>query len=349
MPLALITTHPSRRFGIRRAALRAALALLSVSCCGIALARAQTEPVTIAKLSGDDVSVKGAVSFDVENGRSTALLASGSDVTVRAGEARIELTDGGEITVCGPAHFTLLKSGEATTMALDYGTVHSQLDSTVPLTVFTPQVVATPVAIGQGQRDITLGLDPDGTLCTLATQGAMRLTQQFSGQSLLVPQGGTMNLVGGQLSTLTSSPKACTCRPPALQSAPPVPLELSVPIHPAANPPAMPAPKPPVLSDEPIYQVYMPPLTFDSASPAPPPPPDPQTILLVREARLQPAVVFHGRVEAAPTPAPAPPPPRATVEGDRAKPKRPGIFHRLFHFLFHHGHPECVGAGCGGE
>ena len=46
-------------------------------------------PETIGRLSGDDVSIKGAATFDVESGSSSAVLASGSDVTIRSGKAKI--------------------------------------------------------------------------------------------------------------------------------------------------------------------------------------------------------------------------------------------------------------------
>src|SRR5437879_9343740 len=80
----------------------------------------------IGRLSGDDVSVNGAIGFETENGRTTALLASGSDLTLRSGEAKIDLPEGGDIILCGPAHLDNLKSGPALTIALDYAQVHSQ-------------------------------------------------------------------------------------------------------------------------------------------------------------------------------------------------------------------------------
>jgi hypothetical protein len=51
----------------------------------------------VGRLTGDDVAVTGAVSMDVENGRSAMMLASGSDVTVRSGQAKIDLVEGGDI------------------------------------------------------------------------------------------------------------------------------------------------------------------------------------------------------------------------------------------------------------
>jgi hypothetical protein len=75
----------------------------------------------VGRLSGDDVSVTGAIGFESENGRTTALLASGSDLTLRSGQAKVDLPDGGDIILCGPAHLSILKSGPAITIALDYG------------------------------------------------------------------------------------------------------------------------------------------------------------------------------------------------------------------------------------
>ena len=122
-----------------------AAALLLTLCFGAPL-RAQIPAEALGRLVGDDVAVKGAISFDVANGRSTALLASGSEVDVRTGNARIDLADGDTIAVCGPAHFTILKAGASITLALDYGEVHPQLTSSVPLTIYMPLIVATPVA-----------------------------------------------------------------------------------------------------------------------------------------------------------------------------------------------------------
>jgi len=84
----------------------------------------------VGRLSGDDVSVTGSIGFESENGRTTALLASGSDLTVRSGQAKVDLPDGGDIILCGPAHLSILKSGPAITIALDYGQVHLQVGAT---------------------------------------------------------------------------------------------------------------------------------------------------------------------------------------------------------------------------
>jgi len=290
-------------------------------------------------LSGDDVTVSGALSFDSNGGRSTAVLASGSEVTVRSGQARIQLTGGGEIAVCGPAHFSLLKSGGAITLALDYGRVHPMLDAAVPLTIYTPQVVATPISVGQEPRDLSVGLDQEGTMCAIAARGAVNIEQQLSGQSLLVPQGGAMSLDGGQLSAAPVDAGNCACDLMVARSIAPKQLELSVPVHPTGSHPAA---APPVTAEQPVYMVYMPPLTFDFSAPAPPPAPDPQTILLVREARLQPDVIFRGQVEPAESPA-AP----ALQKKTKKTGKGQGFFAKLFGvFRGHTNSPSCAGVGC---
>src|SRR5262249_42029717 len=153
----------------------------------------------------------GAASFDSAGGHTTAVVISGSEVTVRSGQARIVLAGGGEIAICGPAHFSLLKSGDAVTVALDYGRVHPTVSGAAQVTVFTPEVVATAVAINQEERDLTVGLSREGALCAVAAHGAVRIEQQLSGQSVLVPQGGAANLVDGQLSAQREGQTDCGC------------------------------------------------------------------------------------------------------------------------------------------
>src|SRR5947209_14338695 len=143
----------SFRIGVRLSA--CTLAALLSPC--VLAAQAQSE--TVGRIEGDAIAVKGAVGVEVENGRSITLLASGSQVTVKSGQARVTLAEGGEIGICGPAHLSLLKSGNSVTVALDYGRVHAKLDRGVPLTVYTPLIVATPVAIGDAPRDATVGFE----------------------------------------------------------------------------------------------------------------------------------------------------------------------------------------------
>jgi hypothetical protein len=339
---------------------------------------------TVGKIEGDEIAVKNPLSVEVENGRTTALLASGSDVTVRAGQARLVLTDGGEIGICGPAHFTVLKSNGAVTLALDYGRVHARPTGPGALIIYTPFVVARPIAIGDGQRDATVGLEPSGTMCVLAARGAVRIEQQLSGQSLLVPQGGEIQLAGGELSTLRGASGACQCEALSTRKepAPSKPPEFSVPAPAGqprdSKPTEKPAPPvktdvaekteiPPLVTDrpapfgtsgppateEPIYKVFMPPLTFDAAAPAPPPDPDPQTIILMRSVRVQPAAVYRGHVVPAPPPMMKPAPPVQVAQvllprADDSPKSEPSLFAKIW-TIFRRGSSKgpCAGAGCG--
>jgi hypothetical protein len=352
----LSPAYSAKRSRSRRAVILAAPVLLLAALVWPVSAGPQiASPAVVGRLYGDDVVVKGAVSFETENGLSTALLANGSDITVRAGKAQITLTTGGSIAICGPAHFTLLESGGAITLALDYGQVRPQVDAQVALTVYTPMIVATPVAIGQNPRDLTVGLDRQGAMCALTARGAARIEQQFSGQSVLLPQGGEVNLNGGQLGTMRSTAGSCDCELLVTRNTAPRRMELSVPVPviPAARPrPAVPPPPP--QTEQPIYRVYMPPLTFDATAPEPPPDPDPADILLVREAQPLPELHFEGHVEPSLeaasdySPPAVPPQPVIPVKAAAAasKPKRPNFLARLFG-AFRRNRAPCQGTGCG--
>jgi hypothetical protein len=233
------------------------------------------------------------------------------------------------------------------------------------LTIFTPNIVATPVAIGGARRDATLGLNQSGDMCILTDRGAMRVEQQLSGQSVLVPQGGTISLVGGQIESLRADAAACACefsraslegtRPaPASPPLPSASQEISVLSHPLEPEPkksdAAPPPAPP--SEEPVYTVLLPALSFNANSPAPPPDPSPEEILLVREVRVRPSAVFRGHVDPAPPvqaaglatiAAPIP----VQTQAATGQPK-PGIMARVRNFFRSmSGKAPCVGAGCG--
>jgi hypothetical protein len=273
---------------------------------------------------------------------------------VRSGKAQIELISGGEIAICGPAHFTLLESGGAITLALDYGQVRPQVDANVQLTVYTPMIVATPVAIGQNSRDLTVGLDQQGAMCALTARGALRIEQQLSGESVLLPQGGEINLNGGQLGTLRSASGSCDCQLLVTRNTASKKIELSALAPPHIPTRAQPvAPPPPPRTEQPIYRVYVPPLTFDANEPAPPPDPDPANILLVREAQPLSQPVFEGHVEPtleaasdySPPKSAAPPAPAKTAV-PASKPKRGNFFARIFGVFRRNKTTPCVGTGC---
>ncbi|MGD0908822.1 MAG: hypothetical protein ABSA96_14660 [Candidatus Acidiferrales bacterium] len=351
------------------------LALLSFKGARIS---AQGLPPIIGRIEGDDVEVVTATPTGVEKDAAPTVVASGSQVTLRSGHALILLDAGGEISICGPARFKTIKAAGSVTLALDYGRVHPSLDSADTLTIYTPTVIATPVAISNQSRDMTLGLEQSGEMCILTKTGAMRVAPQFSDQSLIVPQGGTVTLSGGQIESLHGDVAACSCEfsraslrhtepsAPAPASAsissPPPAREISELIRPMQPEPkkAEDSPMTAPSAAEPVYTVIMPALSFDANAPILPPTPDlepdPETILLVREVRLRPAIVFRGHVNPAPEPPTVAPSsastaPRTSPGTGDARPgdAQPGILDRMRNF-FHKlaGRSPCAGAGCSG-
>src|SRR5580700_8586092 len=188
--------------------------------------QAQAPPGTIGVVEGNDVSVEGAAV--AANGTATSapsmFVGNGSVVTVHSGQARMSLLEGGALDICGPAKFTLLQSGPAITLALNFGRIHVRLPAPAQLRIFTPTIVATPIDIGGAPRDFTVGLDLQDSLCVVATSGALRLEQQFTGEGLIVPQAGEFFLSGGKLIPVAGVTGSCQClSAQARVSTPPLP------------------------------------------------------------------------------------------------------------------------------
>ncbi|MCL4523812.1 MAG: hypothetical protein M1451_07870 [Acidobacteria bacterium] len=263
---------------------------------------AQSVPETVGRIEGDDVSIKGQVSLRREEGKSAAELVSGADVTVRTGLARITLAGGGEVDICGPAQFTVLKSGGSVTLALNQGRVHVRIGSTPEMTIYTALVVASLISVGERPRDTTIGVEADGSLRVVAAHGAVRLEQQLTGQSLIVPQSSEVLLPGGQMAALREARGECRCEPVFARAAPAAPTPVQVGVVASnsgdtAKPEAAKKDPPKPATEEPKGTGVMPPLTFDATKPPPALEPRPETILLVREVRVQPVLVVSGRVE----------------------------------------------------
>lgn len=313
--------------------------MLSLACILIAqpeVAAAQTVPSVppaaqevIGRLSGDDVSVNGAIRFENENGRTTALLASGSDLTLRSGQARIDLAEGGDVILCGPAHLSILKSGAAITIALDYGEVHLQVGATAQVTVYTPLLIVTPVAIADRGRDLTVGLDQKGELCVMALSGATRIAQQFAGASLIVPQGESIQIEGDELRAPRSGSRTCSCDLLVSQSDPERQHVATVPARPSPNGSDARAP------EAVTYRIDMPPLMFDASSAAPAPGLTSEAALVIRESVADALIFFRGAVR----PALPPPAARASRAISRSNNSRPGFFAKLFGIFHHHKTP----------
>ena len=260
-------------------------------------APAQDRQEAVGRIEGDDIAVKGQVTLVRAGTRKSVELASGSEVRVPAGQARLTLNDGSEIDICGPAQFTVLRSADAVTVALNHGRLHGRFSPTLPITIYTPLVVFTPISIEGRPRDSVIGLDATGEMCVQPVHGAARLEQQLTGTSVVVPQSGEMIVPEGQLESMREGSGSCRCDVVLMEDLPQLPPARVATT--AARPPANleETPKPPAI-EEPRWTVVMPPLTFDAKSPEPPPEPKPETAALIREVQVRPAVVFQGKVEA---------------------------------------------------
>ena len=341
----------------RRLTFFAKIAAASLLTCAaafsvrIARISAQDFPAIIGRIEGDDVEVVTKTPTGSETDAGSTVVASGSDVTLHSGHAHLLLNTGGEISICGPAHFKMVQSSGALTLALDYGRVHPSLESSDAFTIYMPTMVATPIAIAGGPRDMTLGLEQSGEMCIVTSRGAMRVQPQFSDQSMIIPQGGAANLEEGQIVSLHADPSACSCDFPRARLQTP---KSSHPSAPQSDPDreistlARPSPPerkkteskqtPAASANEPVYTVIMPPLSFDAKSPEPPPDPSPETILLVREVRLRPSVEFQGHVNPAPTPPLSPSTPAASAVAEppaarHSAKSEPGFFDRVRTFF----------------
>src|SRR5215472_15582617 len=80
------------------AAVAAALAILTVPLRDASIA-AQDFPAVIGRIEGDDLQVVTATSSGSQTSASPTVVASGSDVTLRAGHALLMLNTGGEVSV----------------------------------------------------------------------------------------------------------------------------------------------------------------------------------------------------------------------------------------------------------
>ncbi len=320
----------------RRAAKCSPVAVVLALALMAAAAASSDQPAnndSVGAIDGEAIAVSGPMSVDVVHGQVKTVLRSGSDVHVKSGTASIDLVEGGRITICGPAHFSVLKSYGALTVALETGVLRVHLEHGPTFSVFTPQVQAKPIAIGAGPQDVLVGFDPLGAMCVRASRGAVRLEEQLTGGSVLVPENGDIIMTGGLATLRPSGGNRCTCELQVAKAAPPPAPEVSRPAPPEevrkkAFDPKPPAPTPApaekqVAKDPPVYQVMMPPLVYDAKSNVQASF-DPKLIVFIRRVRVRPTLIFRGTVEAEPVAAVIPPPPpRPAANLATAKPPAP--------------------------
>jgi hypothetical protein len=198
------------------APVRAALAILALALLWLtpAVASAQDAPPgAVGRVQGQDISVENGTAANNGTARSapSIYVLNGSIVTVHSAKARMTIFAGGKVDICGPAKFTVLLSGDAITLALNFGRVRVSLPAKTTLRVFTPTIIGMPLDINGGARDVTVGLNLDDSLCVLATSGAIQLANQFSDEKLIVPQAGEFFLNAGRLLPVAGTPGSCQC------------------------------------------------------------------------------------------------------------------------------------------
>ncbi len=319
-----------------------------------ALTARPDEPVTdtVGIIDGAAVAVTGPMRIDVSHGLPRTVLRSGSDVIVKSGTARLDLTDGGTISICGPAHFSILKAGNQLTVALDTGTIHLSIEHGPAVTVYTPLLQIQPIAIGDGPQDALVGFDATGAMCVRAYRGAVRIEQQLTSQNIVVPQSSDILLVNGQLDGLRSGGERCSCDPQLTKYSPPPHLEVVPPAAPTEEANAKPlgsgeivSPLPvdkPAAKEGPIYEILVPPLIYNANAEVQPEV-DTSQIVVLRRVRVRPTLIFQGRVEgdlaAADPPGAVPDPPRPAAANQpkpAAQSKNPAsnsVVDRVVHFV----------------
>ena len=339
----------SNSFELRPATAPAACAaILFAVLIAVATTRARSDeppPDTVGVIEGEAINITGPMTVEATHGQIKTVLRSGSDVRVKSGSARIDLVEGGQISICGPAHLSVLKSGASLTIALDTGAIHVHIEGAPKLTVYTPQIQIQSISIGDGPQDVLVGFESPGAMCVRANRGAVRLEQQLTGQSVIVPQTGDVLLLNGQLENLRTSAGHCACDLQTAKADPPPQttfgqLATTEDLHKKASeakpivPPAKTEPVP--AREEPIYQVFMPPLVYDATAKVQPEI-DPRMIIIVRRVRVRPTLIFQGRVEgelvAAVTPLPPPAPKPTSAASKPAPPPTPSFTDRLRTFV----------------
>jgi hypothetical protein len=221
---------------------KAALLLGMLVVCSAGLPAQQGPPQTLGRVEGHDISVEGGIAAGTSRATiaPSIFVANGNIITVHSGQARLTLATGGEVDICGPAKLTLLQSGSAITLALNFGRMRVQLPAAADLRIFTPTIIATPIDIGGGPRDVSIGLDLDDSICVLAASGAIQLEHQFTGERLIVPQAGEFFLSAGKLLPVAGVPGSCQCARMAIEpQAQPQPIPtppLAIPEMPLIRP-----------------------------------------------------------------------------------------------------------------
>lgn len=226
-------------------------ASMAIAACVLALllaaagVRAQEPPPNaIGRITGADLTVESATAAGsgLPSNAPSIFVMPGSIVTVHSGQAQLTFFSGGQLDICGPAKFTVLESSGAFTVALNFGKLRIQLPAATPLKIYTPTIIATPLDIGGGPRDVTVGLDLQDSLCVHPATGALQLESQFTGEKIIAPENSEFFLAGGKLAPVAGTPGSCQCVREQTAAVPPaVPPSVAAI---ATKPIPLPQPKP---------------------------------------------------------------------------------------------------------
>src|SRR5260370_30328904 len=119
---------------------------LSVLCAALIATAAMRsdQPLTdsVGIIEGESISVTGPMSVEIIQGQVRTVLRSGGDVPVRSGTSRIDLVEGGQISICGPPHLSVLKSGGWPTIAPHTRTHPPPLEDQLAVNTFSPPIQA---------------------------------------------------------------------------------------------------------------------------------------------------------------------------------------------------------------
>ena len=326
----------------------ASLTVLATTAVLTAVTARSDEPVSdsVGIIDGAAIAITGPMRVETVRGFGRTVLRSGSDVNVKSGTARLDLTEGGTISICGPAHFSVLKVGNLLTLALDSGTIHVSIERGPAVTIYTPLLQIQPIAIGDGPQDALVGFDATGAMCVRAYRGAVRLEQQLTGQNIVVPQSSDVLLLNGQLDGLRGGGDRCSCDPQLTKYTPPPRLEIVPPAKTEEEANAKPlgsgeiiSPLPldrPATSEGPIYEIFVPPLIYNAKAEVQPEV-DTSKIVVLRRVRVRPTLIFQGRVEgelpASSVPSPAPARPAAASPSKPAAQANDSVVDRVVHFV----------------
>jgi hypothetical protein len=210
------------------------------------------------------------------------------------------------------------------------------------LTVYTAEIQAQTVAIGDDPREILVGFASPGMMCIRTFRGALRVEQQLSGRSVIVPQGVDVMLENAQIDAMRNGSGQCKCELQIAKSrtisAPGMGTSARVTdsgnseaaqntgetTHEAGGEKSD-------KKEEPIYTVIMPPLRFDANAKVQAEL-DPRLMVIVRRVRVRPTLVFQGRVEEEPVAtavATAPQPPVASAPAKTPAPPQGSVVDRV--------------------